>query len=577
MAENDNFKKIHADNKEIYSNISYLSEVVSNIATSLDNGLQVIDEKVNIVSATVADVSMELESLSEEHDKLSQHILAFIKEYRMDTDLQLAETRIGNLRQELQIQFGFYAEIRRMATGILQAVDVGIVGEDTIQFETESLMIKAPRYWLAPTLVAVASLLRHDTDTYQKALSESLRRDKYKATLFFMLTTQRAGLDADSYIWLERYLRELDPHSLSQETIVVLEAIISGQFSEDAIKLMIKTTSHWVDTLSTGGEFIAMQEQKWLSFYFATDNDVNYNKYQNLEKYAKPHSWASISDSLEHANKHVNIIMFFAKMILELDSVDPAANVNKVKLDQILDNLVTSFDEEELPLRKQVRLNELIIEYRGDREKAEARMTTEETAFDHNVDFLELLTNSILNAQTHKVSPSVQKLALIISQSWILSAYHKFVEEFDSINPNTIELTLDGLSVGSTDGRNVDNIKSLQERYYQNLEDAELAKLKSPIAAVIVIILLGCAVGAVLQEVVLGSAVGILSGVALIAYDQFFSSKRKRIKQAIADRLEKYSHKSAVLCSEIVVFRQECAEENAKTPKVMQLFNSIRS
>ncbi|MGC8654569.1 MAG: hypothetical protein ACP5US_11330 [Candidatus Kryptoniota bacterium] len=46
-------------------------------------------------------------------------------ESKLSSNLQLAETRVGNLRQELQIKFGYYAEIRRMATGILQAVDAG--------------------------------------------------------------------------------------------------------------------------------------------------------------------------------------------------------------------------------------------------------------------------------------------------------------------------------------------------------------------------------------------------------------------------------------------------------------------
>jgi hypothetical protein len=63
-----------------------------------------------------------------------------------------------------------------MATGILQGVDTGIISDDTLRHTTEEVMIKAPNYWLAPSLVVLASWIRDDKDTTEKALTESLKR-----------------------------------------------------------------------------------------------------------------------------------------------------------------------------------------------------------------------------------------------------------------------------------------------------------------------------------------------------------------------------------------------------------------
>jgi uncharacterized protein VirK/YbjX len=80
----------------------------------------------------------------------------------------LAETRQVKIRQELDTSYGHYGQVRRIATGILQAADIKIVRQETMQNATEELMLLTPKYWLAPALVALGAWLNDNKDLAQK-------------------------------------------------------------------------------------------------------------------------------------------------------------------------------------------------------------------------------------------------------------------------------------------------------------------------------------------------------------------------------------------------------------------------
>ena len=187
-----------------YADLSAIEGALSTI----NHNVATVNSNVGVLSDTQQAMAYKQDAMDAELKKLIEEFTAFVALDAKHKNLQLAETRVGNLRQELQIKFGYYAEIRRMATGILQGVDTGVVGNETIKSTTEEVMIKAPGYWLAPALVALASWIRDDKSICDKALTESLKRDDYKSTLFFMLLTRRLARNDASLTWLERYFMQ---------------------------------------------------------------------------------------------------------------------------------------------------------------------------------------------------------------------------------------------------------------------------------------------------------------------------------------------------------------------------------
>ena len=238
-------------------------QVISYADLSIINGaLRSISSDMSGVHSELGDLNNKQDQLENELEKLADAFATFVEEDRKHKALQLAETRVGNLRQELQIKFGYYAEVRRMATGILQGVDTGVVSDDTLRFTTEEVMIKAPGYWLAPSLVSLASWIRNDKNNSDKALNESLKRDDYKTTLFFMLVMRRLARNDANLKWLERYFMHQNPHNLDREFIIILEAVTTGVFPPASRQMMMSNVKGWLDQLTQGDNFI--NEQKFI-------------------------------------------------------------------------------------------------------------------------------------------------------------------------------------------------------------------------------------------------------------------------------------------------------------------------
>lgn len=154
--------------------------------------LRFINESLGSLRGDIGTVSQQVESVGSNLDQ-TRNELAWLKE-AFDNfvaadikakELSLAETRQVKIRQELESTFGYYAQIRRQATGILQASDIQLVRKETLRNATEELMLAAPRYWLAPALVALSAWLGDNRELATRALAEAGRRDDEKTSLFF--------------------------------------------------------------------------------------------------------------------------------------------------------------------------------------------------------------------------------------------------------------------------------------------------------------------------------------------------------------------------------------------------------
>jgi hypothetical protein len=522
------------------------------------------------VHSEVSTMNFKQDQLESELVKLADAFADFVEADIKHKSLQLAETRQGNLKQDLQIKFGYYAEVRRMATGIIQGVDAGVVSDDTLKFTTEEVMIKAPGYWLAPALVALAAWVRSDKSTTEKALNEALKRDDYKTTLFFMLVMRRLTRNDASLKWLERYFLHQNPQDLDREFIIILEAVTTGVFPPAARQLMMSNVKSWLEQLTQGDNFINEQKSQWVKFFEASGPLAD-GKYSLLEKFAT--NWTNLENSLKEAKIHDILNSHFKEIISS--SADFSKGV-KVQLDEILSLLVTNFDDEELPLQEQVRLNQLIIQMDGDKNAAQAIMDAEKHIFDEKVDFLQLLTNASFNPELSGATKVTQALAVSISQPWIVEAHDTFTAQSRNRIPNTIELDVDGFKTTTKDGSEENELVEKQEAFYQNVLDIELGELSFPYGGVIIgalICLLG--VWAFSLHVIAG-LVGLgIGGVLIWNNIKNFNTAKENITDNVAERKRKAKEVLRGCIAETVDYRKEHTKEDANAELLRQLLNSI--
>lgn len=555
-----------ADYAISYANLSY----IENNLDAIKSNIKTLDARVDIVNGNVAIVTSEVERLAEQFQ-------AFVDIQLRANEKSNSQAKLIQVRQEMEKRFGHYDTVRRHATGILQADDLGIVRKETIGTATEELMISTPGYWLAPCLVALAAWINDQPELAEKALREGIKRNDEKTSLFFALICRRADRKQAALKWTQRYLENQDAEALDRKTVIILDAFASGLLGSDSEGVVSKQIGAWMDSLAAKPGFIEKQTKQWSDAINLKRKPIDSNNYTYLRKYS--HTWPILEEIMEGAQLHADILGYFITIFEQEASTDAL----KAQLDEILDSLVTDFDDEELPLKREEKFHQLVVDFDGDINRARQNMTVEKTAFETHKDFTQLLTDAAMNPETSHSSVSTQKFAIALSKDWISNAYNDVTAQNRMKIPYEIEINVDTFNDKTTDGRNEGELIGRFNALIDNEKAAELSKC----------VLSGfdkfCLFG--------GAAIGVLGLIMLIAGNVFiglialiagiglvikhFSKKKdlERKRQNIETQYEdKRSSGTQIIratLAEIVDFRAEFAAKDSESQKVIDFLDQI--
>ena len=537
---------------------------------AIHNDLQTLDSNVGAVNSNIKVVYDEIGSLAKEfHD--------FVSVQQRANRLNQAETRLVKIRQELEKKYGHYDIVRRTTTGILQADDIGIVKKDTISNATEELMISTPGYWLAPCLVALAAWINDQPELAEKAIKEGIKRNDEKTSLFFALICRRADRKEACLKWTQRYLANQDEENLDRKTIIVLDAFASGLFGADTEGVISRQMNEWLQHLEEKPGFTEKQTQQWSEAINLKRKPIDTSSYTYLRKYSK--TWPVLEDILEGAHLHAEMLEYLIGIFEQKVST---ATVREQR-DDILDSLVTDFDDEELPLRKEEKFEQFIVDFRGDESRARQNMNVEQTAFETHKDFTQLLTDAAMKPETAHSSVSTQKFAFALSRDWVMNAYNDVVAQNRMKIPNEIEINVDTFNDTTVDGQNENELLERFSTLVSSERDAELAT---------------CVMSSFEQFCLYGGiAVGVIGLVMLLFGNKFLGliaviagvgmvlnhfSKKKDIenkRQNIAERYEKKRSSGSEIIratlAEVVDFRIEFADKDSESEQVIDFLEQL--
>lgn len=537
---------------------------------AIHNDLQTLDSNVGAVNSNIKVVYDEIGSLAKEfHD--------FVSVQQRANRLNQAETRLVKIRQELEKKYGHYDIVRRTTTGILQADDIGIVKKDTISNATEELMISTPGYWLAPCLVALAAWINDQPELAEKAIKEGIKRNDEKTSLFFALICRRADRKEACLKWTQRYLANQDEENLDRKTIIVLDAFASGLFGADTEGVISRQMNEWLQHLEEKPGFTEKQTQQWSEAINLKRKPIDTSSYTYLRKYSK--TWPVLEDILEGAHLHAEMLEYLIGIFEQKVST---ATVRE-QLDDILDSLVTDFDDEELPLRKEEKFEQFIVDFRGDESRARQNMNVEQTAFETHKDFTQLLTDAAMKPETAHSSVSTQKFAFALSRDWVMNAYNDVVAQNRMKIPNEIEINVDTFNDTTVDGQNENELLERFSTLVSSERDAELAT---------------CVMSSFEQFCLYGGiAIGVIGLVMLLFGNKFLGliaviagvgmvlnhfSKKKDIenkRQNIAERYEKKRSSGSeiirAILAEVVDFRIEFADKDSESEQVIDFLEQL--
>lgn len=466
-----------------------MSEVLAGALDRIDSRVRDIQaaippmaQALTVIGSKVQVIDYQVDALVERQGETQKFLVSFydefhgyVEDYRRRTELQLAETRIVKVRQELEHQFGHYDEVRRRVTGILQATDLAIVRAETVRTTAEELMLAAPRYWLAPSLVALMAWIVGEREIADRALAEALQRDQYKTNLFLTLVCRRAGRWEAMSRWLGLYLHLLDPQAVDREVVVVLDAVATGTLGRKAQDVFWQTSLEWIEALRQIPGQVEEQARRWVEVLDGERGQVGPEEFKLLRTHSA--TWPALETSLSNVRRNRRVLERFRKVV-ETPTLLPPSVVSAV--DGLLDTLVVRFDDEELPLRKQERLLQLILDEQGNRQKAEEKMVVEEAALSDKVSFVARLTDILMYPEQAGASLAAQRYAAAFSRDWILAAHKLLVGRDGKQNPGEVALTVGDWRGTSRDGHNGPELAKSVRSAYEARKERELAEIKLP-------------------------------------------------------------------------------------------------
>ena len=553
-----------------------LSPVLKGLNAVNDN-IQIVDSHLDSVHGKVNQVDSNVRVVYDEVGKLANEFREFVENQVKANRLQNAHTKIVSIRQELEKKFGHYDIVRRTTTGILQADDLGIVKKSTITDATEELMISTPNYWLAPCLVALAAWINDQPELADKALREGIKRNDEKTSLLFALICRRADRKDACLKWTQRFLANQDEENLDRKSVIILDAFASGLLGADSEGVVAKQMSEWMDHLSLKPGFIEQQTAQWSDAINLKRKPLSGTGYKYLQKYSK--TWPILLDIMEGANLHATIFAYFEDIFNQETSTDALI----AQLDEILKSLVTDFDDEEIPLRKEEKLEQFVIDFAGDEKRAQSNMALEQTAFETHKDFTQLLTDAAMKPDSSHASASTQKFATALSRDWINNAYNDVVAKNRMKIPNEIEINLENFNDKTTGGQNEAELVKKFSKFVESEKVTALAQAvlsgfdKFCLWGGIVIGVIGL-IAMPFGQIYLG-AIALVAGIGLLI--NHFSKKKK--VGATRQNLEKQFEKKRTAgikiiratLAEVVDFRAEFKERDSESQKVTDFLEQI--
>jgi hypothetical protein len=404
---------------------------IANMVVTLSRDVDAVGQEVSAVGVAQQQTRSELAELRAD-------FLAYTRAAEQRANVQRAETKIGVLQDQLEHEFGHHKVVRRTAIGLLQAFDVGLVSEEAVRSVSEQLMIQTPRYWLAPALVALSAWSADERDLCDRAVAEAYRRSPSKTALLFTLVLRRQDRLDSSSRWLKHYLRAQDPTALGRDFAIILESVAHGAFGPAGRAIVDESLAAWLEALSDD----ASHDKQIARWRIEIENSRPAHATTDFPALAAVSpQWHGLGESLRGAEGHAPLLeKYRALMAEEITAPDRIEDA----LDDILDRLVQEFDNEELPLQRELAYNHAMVERNGDPAAAKADADAKTAAFEKTLDYLTIQTTSALDPGHIGVSRATQRIAVAACRPWFARAHEQVTSSYRQQLPGDVEVAFAG-------------------------------------------------------------------------------------------------------------------------------------
>ena len=543
---------------------------VYNLINQLDSAVNSFEGKVNVHVRNVDTTTQRIQATT---GQVYQKVQQFRNDLMKGEEKQIAHENIIRLDQVVKEQFGNYEEIRKTIIGVVRDFDINLVRNDTIEELSEELWITSSRYWLSYALIAITAWVNNYPDVARNALSESARKDAIKTSLFFCLLNLRFDRVETAKNWFKVYCRTLDPTMLQQETAVMIQAFLNGIFGKDKEleHEVLSILDEWIAIISDNARICEELVQAYVTYLDNLGKGAEFN-YEFINAFCTNSD--ELKKSFEDASKFDRILAVINSM--DVESV-PQNNENyKSRVDAVLINLISNYDQEELEIKNQQQYYRLVVENEGDIKVAEAQYAQFQALQNESFNIGKQMVEWVTYGDRTNTDVQVRKFALQSTKEWFRSAISKWTSSLKTNCPLSYGISIDGWSCISN-ARDLDEQVLSMKNYYENNKFKMVCINNFNIAAVIVfLIALAITVGSIVSFVKHGFTPALIVGIVLmLASAGFVAFRIMSGLKAFAARVETNVRNLQMTIAQIVEFQRFFTANINKTDDILSKLEYI--
>ncbi len=539
----------------------------------LENSLKVLSDSMNSVAGDVVDINGQINDFTSQVDSikanvksLEQEIRDFMYEVKGSSMVNTAQNDIIMHEQTLNKKFGHYSDIRRKFSGILNSLDIDLnyINKNTLLTQSEQSLLSTPDYYLSYALVALCAWFRNERKAANKALNKALNLNESKTSLLFCLIHLRLNRHETAYKWMKRYLQTVNPKEMDNLIITVLDSLSNNAYDSRITNELLTSIESWCKNLNTDEMINNRQIDRWSDFFLSKKATFKDEEFPYLFDYCPEAS--ALKSNIENAYTYNHIFNDF------LDLIDKGNNKAK-NLDELLSELLSTYENNELELRKEILKNKIIIECKGDSEKANALFNHSMSSLNAKSDFSTGLTNIIFDRDD--VSDNTKKFAVALSKDNIIKGLDKALQgNMEEVKEVTI--TINEWTGKTLDGSNEKELQESLSDYVKApfIEDYnELSIFNTKTIYCLIFAIVGLVV--CFFELFIGILILLCGGGAFMYFLNGILKQREEIMKQCNEVLDKYLFELNNVIAEIVDIKYYTKRSLSNRDNMVNLINSF--
>lgn len=547
---------------------------------NLQAELTTLVENVEILTENAAAMDIEVNKSVDyirnrisETDVSTSELFALINDltssYFTFKNLSTASKNVTQFTDEYFTKFKFFHELRRISLGYVIGLDAHICSDETMRKKVEEIYLQNTEYWLAYAIMSVMLWASDEEEAAKRAMSKSLSMDYFSSALFYLLINLRFTRVDAAQKWYLSYLDRVDMESLGNEWRYLLQAYLSGVFGVDKeFNALVRDcfTNMLQQMESMHPNYGNKVMDKTLSFSKAYIH-VSNHEFETLRRNCTEYS--SLKSLLSSAEKNEILAVYF-RNIAESDNQLDADMFQRIE--NILYDLISAYDKDELKVIKNKRYNEMVIKAKGDLGLAQQYFNQEYPDTSTTESLEDLLFKWAFEEDSSQVHITVKRFAISYLKKWIAKGFSAYGESYRKDEKEKYNISIDGWQKECDEDSYKEAQKELVKHYNKN-------RVFDTMKDKYVMIFIGMAIAAI---VILGITawkfhkIALVTGILLGVVSGFLLWRRISDLQTILRA--KREHGCQILkkaLEELKAWRALYKQEDAKNEDLVNVFENI--